>query len=71
MYKLIKAEGGKFTSEEASTLTIDEVKKMIETQDPKAFAKKATSKKSVTKKVVVKSAASKKAAPKKLATKKD
>jgi DNA topoisomerase-1 len=70
MYKLIKAEGGKFTSEEASTLTIDEVKKMIETQDPKAFAKKATSKKSVTKKVVVKSAASKKAAPKKLATKK-
>ncbi|MES2838392.1 MAG: type I DNA topoisomerase [Bacteroidota bacterium] len=41
MLKLIKKEGGKFTSEEAAELSLDEVKKMIEIQMPDAFTKKA------------------------------
>jgi DNA topoisomerase I len=60
MLKLIKEGGGKFTPEEAATLNLDDVKKMIIIQDPKAF----------TKKTAVKKAASKRATPKKIATKK-
>lgn len=76
MLKILpKPEGGKYTSEEAAVLTLDEIKKMIEAQLPNAFAKKATAKKAVvkkaaTKKSTVKAAASKKATPKKAATKK-
>ena len=38
--KLIKTGGGKFTPEELSALTLDEVKAMILIQNPKAFDKK-------------------------------
>jgi len=55
-----KPEGGKYTSEEVAALSLDDVKKMILQQDPKAFDKKSAKKK----------AAPKKAAPKKAAKKK-
>ncbi|MGN6342959.1 MAG: type I DNA topoisomerase [Ginsengibacter sp.] len=55
-----KPQGGKYTPEEVASLSLDEVKKMILQQDPKAFDKKAAKKK----------AAPKKAAPKKAAKKK-
>ncbi len=58
--KMLKVVGqgatGKYTSEELAVISLDEVKKMIETQEPDAFAKKA--------------AAPKKAAAKKAPTKK-
>jgi DNA topoisomerase-1 len=63
MLKLIKEGGGKFTSEEAAALTLDDVKKMIEIQVPNAFVKKVT-----VKKAAVKKAASKKPTVKKVAT---
>ncbi|PBQ33476.1 DNA topoisomerase I [Sphingobacteriaceae bacterium] len=60
MLKLIKEEGGKYTPEEISTLTLEDVKKMIEIQLPGAFDKKG--KKGSAKKIT---GAAKKAAPKK------
>ncbi len=54
-----KADDTKYTPEEAAALSLEEVKKMIETEIPGAFAKKEK-----------KPAAKKKAAPKKSATKK-
>jgi DNA topoisomerase-1 len=67
MLKLLsKPEGGKYTSEEAATLSLEDIKKMIETQLPNAFTKKASSKKAAT----PKKAAAKKAAPKKATAKK-
>jgi DNA topoisomerase-1 len=45
-----RPEGGKYTAEEASTLSLEEVRKMILKQDPKAFDKKATKKKAAAKK---------------------
>jgi len=82
--KLIKQGGGKFTPEELSTITLEEIKAMIVTQVPKAFDKKGTKKaapkkakvvklatdKAPAKKSTVKKAANKKAAPKKVAAKK-
>ena len=83
--KLIKNGGGKFTPEELTALTLDEVKAMILIQVPKAFdkkgAKKATKKKistdSVTAvakakvvKLPAKKAATKKTVVKKAASKK-
>lgn len=66
MLKLLpKPEGGKYTAEEAALLSLEDLKKMIETQVPNAFTKKASAKKAATKKV-----AAKKAAPKKATTKK-
>jgi DNA topoisomerase I len=63
--KMMKVVGqganGKYTADELSVISIDEVKKMIEAQDPKAFEKKA-------KKAPAKKAAAK--APKKTALKK-
>lgn len=60
----------KFAPEELSTLTLDEVKKMIVDQIPDAFEKKAKgAKKAAGKKVTVKKASAKKAAPKKAAKK--
>lgn len=56
-----KPEGGKYTAEEAAVFTLEDIKKMIETQVPDAFVKKAA------KKAAPKKAASKKAAPKKVA----
>ena len=73
--KLIKDGGGKFTPDELAELSLDDVKKMIVTQVPKAFdkkgAKKSAAKKTVVKtlvtKTVTKSAPIKKAASKKVA----
>ncbi len=63
MLKLGKnAVGEKFTEEELKTISLEEVKKLIEAQQPDAFAKKA-------KKAAVKKAAPKKVAPKKAAAK--
>ena len=63
--KMLKFVGsganGKYTAEEAALLTLEDIKKMILVQEPKAFDKKATAKK----------AAVKKAAPKKTAAKKN
>ncbi len=60
-----KEDGEKYTPEELATISLDEVKKMIEEEMPDAFkAKKAAPKKTAAKK-----AASKKAAPKKAAKK--
>lgn len=70
--KMLKLTGsgasGKYTPEELAAIDIESVKKMIEAQDPKAFAKKTTAKKTATKKSAPKKAikkAAKKAAPKK------
>ncbi len=49
-----KKEGGKYTPEEAATLSLEEVKKMIETQMPGAFSKKVAAKKAAPKKVAAK-----------------
>lgn len=80
MLKLIKNGGGKFTPEELTELTLDDVKKMIVEQVPNAFDKKGAAKKAKVvklakdkapvKKATVKKAASKKAAPKKATAKK-
>ncbi|HEY8403693.1 MAG TPA: topoisomerase C-terminal repeat-containing protein, partial [Flavobacteriales bacterium] len=59
-----KANGEKYTPEELAALGLDEVKKMIEEQDPNAFAKKAPAKKAVAKKAASKKAAAKKSAKK-------
>lgn len=56
-----KKDGEKYTPEEVATLSLEDVKKMIEEQVPGAFTKKPAAKKA---------AASKKAAPKKAAKKK-
>ncbi len=62
MLKIIgKGAEGKFTAEELAAIDLEEVKKMILLQEPKAFDKKAT---------VKKKPAAKKAAPKKAAKKK-
>ncbi|MBC7867049.1 MAG: type I DNA topoisomerase [Gloeobacteraceae cyanobacterium ES-bin-316] len=61
MLKLTAGPNGKYSPEELTTLELDEVKKMILIQEPKAFDKKA----SVKKKAAPKKAAAKKATPKK------
>ncbi|MDO8999159.1 MAG: type I DNA topoisomerase [Bacteroidota bacterium] len=61
--KLIKEGGGKYTPEELAKLDLEEVKKMIVAQVPKAFDKKGAkkaAKKSPAKKAVVKSLPAKK-----------
>ncbi len=58
-----KADDTKYTAEEAATLSLDDVKKMIEVEIPGAFAKKE--KKPAAKKTAAKKTATKKAAPKK------
>ena len=81
--KLIKDGGGKFTPDELTALSLDQVKAMIVTQVPKAFDKKGkkapakakvvklgTAKKAPAKKTAVKKAASKKATPRKVPAKK-
>ena len=66
MLKVIgKGANGKLTAEELAVMELEEIKKMIIEQDPKAFDKKAPAKKAATKK-----AAPKKAAPKKSTGKK-
>jgi DNA topoisomerase I len=67
MMKLVGGgASGKYTPEELAVLPLEEVKKMILAQDPKAFDKKT--KKAPVKKIATKAAASK--APKKTAVKK-
>jgi DNA topoisomerase I len=66
MLKLVgSGENGKYTPEELAVIDLESIKKMILTQEPKAFDKKTATKKTATKK-----AATKKAAPKKAAAKK-
>jgi DNA topoisomerase-1 len=65
-----KTEGEKYTTEEVAALSIDDVKKMIETQVPGAFTKKAAAKKAAKKTAAPKKAAAKKSAAKKGAKKK-
>ena len=55
MLKLVgKGATGKFTPEELAVLSLEEVKKMILVQDPKAFDKAPAKKKAVAKKAAVK-----------------
>lgn len=61
--KILKLTGKKYTPEEAALLTLDEIKKMIETQVPNAFTEKA--KKAAPKKAAAKKAPAKKATAKK------
>src|SRR5688500_17260922 len=68
-----KEEGEKFSSEELSTLSLDDVKKMIEKQVPGAFSKKAgkkTATKSTSPKAAPKKSEAKKTPVKKSASKK-
>lgn len=62
MLKIVpKAQGEKYTPEELKVVSIDDVKKMIVAQDPKAFtATKAAAKKTATKRAAPKKAAAKK-----------
>lgn len=56
-----KGAGGKYTAEELATIHLEEIKKMILVQEPKAFDKKgSTKKKAAAKKAPAKSAAKKK-----------
>jgi DNA topoisomerase-1 len=55
-----KANNEKYTPEELSTISLDEVKKMIEQELPDAFAKKAAKKTTTPKKATTKKAAKKK-----------
>ncbi|MEO6812979.1 MAG: type I DNA topoisomerase [Ginsengibacter sp.] len=55
-----KSDGEKYTPEELVKIDLEEVRKMILKQDPKAFDKKAVGKKSTVKKAVPKKAAGKK-----------
>ena len=62
MLKLLgKGAGGKYSAEELATIDLEEVKKMILQQEPKAFDKKGgAKKKAAAKKAPAKSAAKKK-----------
>ncbi len=62
MLKLSVGPNGKYTPEELATIDLEEIKKMILLQEPKAFDKKT---KAAPKKAAAKKAAPKKAAPKK------
>ncbi len=55
-----KADKTKYTPEELATLSLEEVKKIIEITDPNAFAKKVAAKKAPAKRAVAKKAAVKK-----------
>ena len=55
-----KPGGGKYVAEELSALDVEDVKKMILQQDPKAFDKKAPAKKAAAKKTASKKAVKKK-----------
>ena len=59
-----KQGGGKYTPEELAAIDLEEVKKMILQQDPKAFDKKSTKKKAAPRKAAAKKTATKKAVKK-------
>jgi len=54
MLKLTAGPNGKYSAEELAALELDDVKKMIIIQDPKAFDKKSAAKKSAVKKAAPK-----------------
>ena len=54
MLKLTYGPNGKYTPEALATIDLDEIKKMIITQEPKAFDKKTTAKKTAAKNTVTK-----------------
>lgn len=54
-----RADKGKYTAEELATVSLEEVKKMIEVVEPTAFAKKVAAKKAPAKKAVAKKAVKK------------
>ena len=54
MIKLTAGPNGKYTADELATIGLEEVKKMIISQDPKAFDKKTTAKKAGAKKAATK-----------------
>ncbi|HWJ29283.1 MAG TPA: hypothetical protein VNS32_22275, partial [Flavisolibacter sp.] len=63
MLKLGRKENGeKYSPEELTNISLEDVKKMIEEQVPGAFAKKAAAKKTAAKKAPAKKAAGKKKA---------
>ncbi len=65
-----KKDGEKYTAEDLASVTLDEVKKLIEVEEPDAFTKKTTAKKAATpKKVAAKKTAAKKTTAKKTAKK--
>jgi DNA topoisomerase-1 len=64
-----KKDGEKYTNEELAVISLDEVKKLIEVEEPDAFTKKAAAKKAAPKKVAAKKTAAKKTAAKKTAKK--
>jgi DNA topoisomerase I len=65
MLKLGRKESGeKYTTEELTSISLDEVKKMIEQQVPGAFTKKTATKKAAAKKAPAKKTAAKKTASK-------
>jgi DNA topoisomerase-1 len=55
-----KADKVKYTPEELTSISLDEIKKMIEIQEPGAFDKKKPVKKAATKKAAPKKAVAKK-----------
>jgi DNA topoisomerase-1 len=59
-----KANNEKYTEDEVKTLSLDEVKKMVEQQVPGAFAKKTAAKKAAPKKTATKKTAAKKSTKK-------
>jgi DNA topoisomerase-1 len=58
-----KKDGEKYTAEDLASITLDEVKKLIEIEEPDAFAKKAP-KKTAAKKTAAKKTVAKKTAKK-------
>ena len=54
MLKLTYGPNGKYTPEALATIDLDEIKKMIITQEPKAFDKKTTAKKTAAKNTATK-----------------
>lgn len=64
-----KKDGEKYTNEELAVISLDEVKKLIEVEEPDVFTKKAAAKKAAPKKVAAKKTAAKKTAAKKTAKK--
>jgi DNA topoisomerase I len=65
-----KADDTKYTAEDATAFTLEEVKKFIEAELPGAFTKKGAAKKATTKKATAKKATKKAAVKKKAAKKK-
>ena len=61
----VKPEGGKYTPEELSEMELEDIKKIILQQDPKAFDKKPATKKAASKRATAKKPAPKKAPRKK------